>query len=78
MVELGNVGVIVLIQLRDDLSESGGVRYGGPLLLILYKLSFGRTDFVRTAESSLKLGLERLVALEDLLYIVFLKRFRVS
>ena len=45
---------------------------------MLHELSFGRADFVRASKGALKLGLERLVALEDLLYVVFLKRFRVS
>ena len=72
LVELGDVSVVVPIQLGDDLSESRGVRGGRSLLLMLHELSFGRADFVRASESALELGFERLVALKDLSRVVLL------
>ena len=42
---------------------------------MLYKLSFGRADFVRASKGALKLSFERLVTLKDLPRIVFLGLF---
>ena len=39
---------------------------------MLYKLSFGRADFVRASKGTLKLSFERFVALKDLFRVVVL------
>ena len=39
---------------------------------MLYKLSFGRADFIRASKGALKLSFERFVALKDLLRVVVL------
>ena len=45
---------------------------------MLYKLSFGYANFVKAAERSLKLSLERLVALKNLSRIILLGFFFLS